>query len=66
MNDEDMFEDYDNIPEPLLGILDKYNENWDDTYAECTAMLKECEAVGYTFDYGLDAIPCNLRPIGAK
>ena len=26
-------------------------------------MLKECEAIGYTFDYGLDAVAYDLRPL---
>jgi hypothetical protein len=27
--------------------------------------LKEVEKIGYTFDYYLDAVPYDLRPIGS-
>ena len=30
-------------------------------YESCAKMLSELEALGYTFDYYLDAVPFNLR-----
>lgn len=56
---EDLFTQYDKLPQELQAILDKYGEL--ETYKECEAMLKECNAIGYTFDYYLDATPYNLR-----
>jgi hypothetical protein len=34
------------------------------SYSEIAQMLTETEAIGYTFDYYLDAEPYGLRPIG--
>lgn len=58
---EDLFTQYDKLPQELQAILDKYGEI--ETYKEREAMLKECNAIGYTFDYYLDATPYNLRKI---
>jgi hypothetical protein len=33
-------------------------------YSEIAQMLTETEAIGYTFNYYLDAEPYGLRPIG--
>ena len=67
----DLFEDYENIPANIQEILDKYSDAFggdgsDMDYKDTANMLKEFEAEGYTFDYGLDNEPFGLRPIGVK
>ena len=32
-------------------------------YQELENILKECKELGYTFEYGLDSIPFNFKPI---
>ena len=58
----DLFEHYDKQPSDLKAILAKYAES-DETYTTCKSLLAEVEAIGFTFDYGLDAAPHNLRKI---
>jgi hypothetical protein len=61
--DEDMFNDWENIPDEVKTILDKYSEE-DNDYRVLRKMQKELEnETGYTFDWGLDAEPYGLRPM---
>ncbi|BBQ08795.1 hypothetical protein [Elizabethkingia anophelis] len=65
----DLFEDYELIPEELKAVCDKWQqkamyEGLD--YNDCAIFQEECEAIGYTFDYGLDADPFDLRAIDPK
>ena len=66
----DLFEDYENIPAKIKNILDKYSEKYgvgsEMDYKESAKMLKEVQAFGFTFDYGLDNEPYGLRPKGVK
>lgn len=57
----DLFEQYDKLPKKLVAIFDKYSD--DQTYENCEKMLKEIEPLGYTFEYGLDACPYDLKKI---
>jgi hypothetical protein len=57
----DLFEHYETLPQEVQDVLSKYDEV--DTYEGCEAMLKEMEALGYTFEYYLDAVPYNLHKI---
>lgn len=62
----DLFEDYDNQPTEVSEILSEYDLEENDY-----KVLKELQArleneAGYTFDYGLDATPYGLRPVGVK
>lgn len=62
----DLFEDYSLLPEELKTVCDKWQEKAAYRgldYNDCEIFQKECEAIGYTFDYGLDAEPFDLRPI---
>lgn len=61
----DLFETPELIPNEVKIILDSYDEV-DDSYEEIERILKKIENLGYTFDYGLDAVPYGLRPIGVK
>ena len=58
----DLFETPELMPANLQAIVDKY-AHADNSYEMCGAMLVECKAIGYTFDFYLDAMPYNLRPI---
>ena len=60
--DIDLFEQFETLPEELKRVLTKYEE-CDNDYNVMAAMQAECEAIGYTFDYYLDAEPYNLRPL---
>ena len=65
----DLFEDYELIPEELKAVCDKWQQKAMDEgldYNDCAIFQEECEAIGYTFDYGLDADPFDLRAIDTK
>lgn len=66
----DLFEDYDNIPDNVKKILDKHESAFiNGDYRGLNKALKKLEKIGYTFEYYLDGIAYNLRPIktdGAK
>ena len=57
----DLFETPEQLPANVQQILEKYGEF--ESYHQCEAMLKEMEAIGYTFEYYLDAMPFNLKKI---
>jgi len=65
---KDLFEYYEEQPQELKEIC----ERWQDRavngldYNECADFLKEVQAVGYTFEYGLDAEPYGLVKISEK
>ena len=58
----DLFEQQESLPQEVKDVLEKYKD-FNPTYDECRAMLKDMEAIGYTFDFYLDAEPYNLRKI---
>jgi len=65
----DLFEQYDKQPKKLSKIVEKYEERYADgdmDYKDTEKFLKEVNAIGYTFDAGLDNEPYNLRPMMAK
>jgi hypothetical protein len=65
----DLFEYYELQPKKLSKITDKWSEKYmegDVDYDDTKKYLKEVEAVGYTFDFGLDNEPYGLRPKGVK
>jgi len=70
MNDEEginLFEDYENIPPKVQKILDKYEDDFiNGDYQGMTKALKELEKIGYTFEFYLDGVAYDLRPIGTK
>jgi hypothetical protein len=59
---EDLFETIETLPFKVQLILSEFAEE-DNTYEKCADLLRRCEAEGYTFEYGLDAIPFNLTKI---
>lgn len=56
----DLFQTPELLPDNIKAILDKYATD-DNDYTNCQNMLAEMEAEGYTFEFGLDAVPFNLR-----
>lgn len=59
--EEDLFRNYDKLPKKVQRILAKYSDG--EEYSDLEDALSELEPLGYTFDYGLDAVPYNLRKI---
>lgn len=50
----------DELPENIQTIMDSFDED-EDAYKECKRMKNLTEILGYTFDYGLDGEPHNIR-----
>jgi len=61
----DLFEDYDDQPEEVSAILEKYDLD-DANYETLKELHDELKSVGYTFEYGLDGYAYDLRKIGQK
>ncbi|MHA2218074.1 MAG: hypothetical protein ACXACY_19235 [Candidatus Hodarchaeales archaeon] len=62
----DLFEHQNELPEEILEIILRYqkmNIECDMDYSDTAMFLKEMEALGYTFEYGLDNEPFNLRKL---
>ena len=59
---KDFREEYDFLPEEVKMVWDSYDEN-KDGYEECKRILEECNKIGWTFEYGLAAIPYDFRKI---
>jgi hypothetical protein len=57
----DLFEHPELLPQRLQIVLSKIES--DLTYDQCAALLSRVERMGYTFEWGLDATPYNLRPL---
>lgn len=60
-DDIDLFDHYGRIPKKIRYIIETYTDASEFSADDCKAMLKDLEANGYTFDYGLDFQPINLR-----
>lgn len=62
---EDLFEHMETLPSIVVGVIKKYAAMIDDSadYQTCEKFLDELQPLGYTFDYGLDGIPSNLKLI---
>ena len=57
----DLFDDPEGIPLEVQAVLDEFNEDCGNSYKELARILKKLEPLGYTFDYGLDAVPYELH-----
>lgn len=63
----DLFEDYDKAPPAVAKLMEKYEEAFEDgDYEKLAEAHKAFEKIGYTFDYYLDGVAYDLRPIGTK
>lgn len=62
----DLFEFPEDMPAKLAKVVNKWAKKWVDgteNYEDTAQFLNAVEKVGYTFDYGLDNEPFNLRAI---
>lgn len=62
--DVDLFEHYQKLPPKARDIVDRYMEKYEEgdyNYSDSKKFLEEMENVGYTFEYGLDNEPYDLR-----
>ena len=57
---KDLFESPELIPSEVMSILTTCE---DSTYKELDRLINELQTIGYTFDYGLDGEPFNLRKL---
>jgi hypothetical protein len=60
---KDLFETPELIPSDVQAILESFDEESPNTYAELDRLVNEIELIGYTFDYFINAEPYGLRPI---
>jgi|14BtaG_2_1085337.scaffolds.fasta_scaffold192385_2 hypothetical protein len=62
----DLFEHREELPEEVLEVLDYYDsqmENDQMTSIQIALMEEGLRPYGYTFDWGMDMVPFNLRLI---
>lgn len=60
----DLFEYPNEIPSHVQEILDRYQDAFENgDYKGLSMALKECEAIGYTFEYYLDGCAYDLQPM---
>lgn len=61
----DYFEEYDKLPDNIKDLMSKHFGSGDDeyNYKELENIQKDFEANGWTFDFGLDAEPYELKPM---
>jgi hypothetical protein len=55
----DLFDKIESLPEKVQTILNEFALK-DNSYSNCAELLRLMEAEGYTFEYGLDAVPYGL------
>jgi len=58
----DLFEHYDQLPPNMIALLGEYSE-MDATYENCRELLAKTTQLGYDFEWGLDAIPYDLKKL---
>jgi hypothetical protein len=63
---KDLFETPELIPDAVQTILESFDEDAPNTYLELDRLTHALNAIGYTFDYFLDAEPYGLRPINVE
>jgi len=60
-DDIDLFQHVDRLPKNIKYTIERYTDSDSFSYDDCRAMLEDMENQGYTFEYGLDAEPFNLK-----
>jgi hypothetical protein len=55
----DLFEQIHTLPIEVQQVLEQYSDDYM-SYAECNELIIKLNKLGYTCEYGLDAIPFNL------
>jgi hypothetical protein len=63
-NEIDLFDDYEALPQDVLDLLEKYEDV--ESYKGCAKLVAELKPLGYTCEYGLDAVPHSLRKLTEK
>ena len=58
----DLFEQYETLPAEVNDIIADF-DHLGQSYNNCAKLVEKLNKVGYTCDYGLDAVPYNLRKI---
>lgn len=58
----DLFEHIETLPSEVREVVMAFSEG-DFEYTACEALEKSLKPLGYTFDWGLDAEPFNLRKL---
>ena len=61
--EQDLFLDISQLPEHIQLVIAKYDTGDNLSYAQCKAFKAQLEQHGFTFSYGLDAEPYNLRKL---
>jgi hypothetical protein len=61
----DYFEEYEQLPDNIKGLMDKHFGSGDDEYdyKELESIQKDFEANGWTFDFDLSGTPFELKPL---
>lgn len=57
---DDLFDDIKQVPLKVRKVIKKHLHEGAD-YTDCHRLWEELQPLGYTFEYGLDAIPFNLK-----
>jgi hypothetical protein len=60
-DDIDLFQHIERLPKNIQYTIERYTDSDSFSYDDCRAMLVDMESQGYTFEYGLDAEPYNLK-----
>jgi bifunctional pyridoxal-dependent enzyme with beta-cystathionase and maltose regulon repressor activities len=58
---EDLFNEWETLPKEVIRLLMSKMEF--KTYKECDEFIKQLNKIGYTCEYGFDAVPYNLQKI---
>ena len=66
-NSKDLFENQNALPPSIRKQIDLFEHNVEnrgkDRYKECTKLFNALNRLGYTFEFGLDGVPYELREI---
>lgn len=63
MNTMDLFENLDFVPATVAKVINKNLPDEGANYEQLYETKKQLNELGYTFDFGLDAVPFNLRKL---
>lgn len=58
---KDLFEYPELLPANVNEIIERFANEGQFSYERCDQLIDELNAVGYTCEYGLDAMPYNLQ-----
>lgn len=61
MSNLDLFERPELLPEEVNKVINKYSEI--ESYVDCKKLVEELNILGYTCEYGLDAVPYDLKKL---